>query len=324
MNRPMRHGIALRCSVTEACQLRCTYCRDLKGLTEADPYRPSLTEAELLTLIGSLHATVGILKLRFTGGEPLLCRELPSLVASCAELGIADLSLTTNGQRLARLARTLRCSGLARVNVSLDSLDRTIFSRITRGGDLDETLAGIHAALDEGLTPVKLNMVVLRGLNDHEVVKMFDFALHTGCHVRFLELMPIGVAASHFEEHYLSTSVVMERLATHYRLEPLPHDLGSTSSDYRVEDSQGRTTVCGFISPTSRPFCQGCNRLRLTHDGLLFSCLARRTSLDMRPALHASLAGDPTALAKTVADAFEMKHARHCLSEQREMARIGG
>ncbi|MBX7257671.1 MAG: GTP 3',8-cyclase MoaA [Candidatus Hydrogenedentes bacterium] len=317
-------GISLRISVTEACQLRCVYCRAETNAQSHPSNRPRLGNAELLSLVRLLHETVGIAKLRFTGGEPLLRRDLPALIAGCLELGISDLSLTTNGQRLAEQAPILRKSGLDRINVSLDSLHPATFAQVTRGGDLCATLAGIDAVLVQGMSPVKLNMVVLRGVNDDEIVNMLEFGFRTRCQVRFLELMPIGVAAATFSQRFLSSSEVLDRLATDYEFEEIPGVAGDTSRNFWVEDSRGRRTMCGFISPTSQPFCDGCNRLRLTHDGRLLGCLAHPESLDLLPALSAAAKGDCGLLADAVADALAMKMLPRELSRQRDMARIGG
>ncbi|MDP2983532.1 MAG: radical SAM protein [Candidatus Latescibacter sp.] len=316
-------GISLRFSVTQSCQLRCRYCRSGRR-GDHDNIGRSLPQGELMALLHFLHQIAGIAKLRFTGGEPLLRHDLPELVAACAELGIADLALTTNGQRLAEFAGDLKQAGLHRVNVSLDSLDKDIFSAITRGGDLTASLAGIEAALAHDLQPLKLNMVVLRGVNDHETGDMLDFALKSGCHIRFLELMPIGVAAIEFDCRFIACQDIRDRLTARYDLQPLPYETGATSRDFMVRDASGRTTVCGFISPSSHPFCHGCTRLRLTADGRLLGCLANRRQLDLRPALAAALAGDSQPLAAAITDAFALKRQPHNLADQCDMTRIGG
>lgn len=315
--------ISLRMSVTDACSLRCRYCRAASEPSPPPRGTPLGTEA-LAAVMSALHRVAGIGKLRFTGGEPLLHRGVPSLVETAAKLGIPDISLTTNGQALAPLAMRLRGRGLRRVNVSLDSLDPRTYSYITRGGDLAACLRGIQAAVRAGLRPVKLNMVVMRGINDNEVVDLLEFGLASGCHVRFLELMPIGVAAAGFRDRFVPWLEVRDKLCERYRLEPLPYEGGATSRDYRAEDSQGRSTCCGFVSPTSRPFCKGCNRLRLTHDGRLLGCLARRDSLDVGPALSAARCGDTRPLAEAVTAALATKREARNLAEQRHMARIGG
>jgi len=319
----IRTGISLRLSVSETCQLRCRYCRPERDDTQ-EPARKPLEREELLTLLRCLHLLPGIAKLRFTGGEPLLRCDLPEIVASCARLSIGDLALTTNGQRLEDLSGELKRAGLHRVNVSLDSLDSDVYATVTRGGVLALCLAGIEAALVNDLRPVKLNMVVMRNLNDQEVSRMLDFALETGCHIRYLELMPIGVAADEFRERFVGWREVYDRIAARGEFTPLPYELGSTSRNYQVRDTYGRTTICGFISPSSYPFCHGCNRLRLTSDGRLFGCLAHRGYVDLRQALEVSLQGDERCLAAAIHEALAIKRLPHDLSKQREMAHIGG
>ncbi|NIA14344.1 MAG: radical SAM protein [Nitrospiraceae bacterium] len=319
----MPSHISLRLSVTAACQLRCCYCRPERDGGQVCA-GACLQVPELVTLVRHLHTAAGIAKLRFTGGEPLLRKDLPEVVAACGGLGIGDVALTTNGQRLVAVAEELKRGGLHRVNISLDSLNGDTFAAITRGGNLASSLAGIEAALAKGLRPVKLNMVVMRDLNDHEVGDMLDFALDTGCHIRFLELMPIGEAAREFGQRFVGWRETYERIAGGRTFRPSPYRLGATSRDYDVQDARGRKTVCGFISPSSRPFCRGCNRLRLTADGRLLGCLAHRRYLDLRPALRLALAGDLEPLASDIHEAFSMKRQNHDLADQREMAAIGG
>jgi len=309
--------------VTDACDLRCRYCRPERARWVPRAGEP-LRLAELVSLVACINTAVGIEKLRFTGGEPLLRGDLPELVVSCARMGIGDLALTTNAQRLAELAGTLAQCGLNRINVSLDSLAPATYRAITRGGDLRRCLAGINAAIDHGLLPMKLNAVILREANDHEVGALLDFALARGCHMRFLELMPIGVAASTFEQDFVSWREVYDSLSERYELTPLPVRPGATSRNYRVRDSRNRETVLGFISPMTAPFCSGCNRLRLTSHGMLLGCLARQHRLDLRPALANATSGDEGPLLSAINEALATKKECHDLSRQREMAHIGG
>lgn len=304
--------------------MRCTYCRGASSDDDPCSTRSSLDLSELLRVIRALHASVGIDKLRFTGGEPLLYRELPQLVGACAELGVADISLTTNGQRLAALAGPLKRSGLHRLNISLDSLDGDTFRRITRGGRLDATLAGIDAALEYGFEPVKLNMVVLKDVNDHECEALLELGLRTRCHVRFLELMPIGVASERFQSSFVPSQETRESFQGKYEFTALPWEPAATSRDFLVKDSSGRQTVCGFISPTSEPFCNGCRRLRLTHDGRLLGCLAQQSSVDMRSVLCVGTDMQLRLAARNVLKALAMKDLPRDLSRQRDMVRIGG
>ena len=245
--------------------------------------------------------------MRLTGGEPLLRAGLDRLVAMLAAAGAADLALTTNGQRLAEMAGPLKQAGLNRINISLDSLSPATFAAITRGGILEKTLAGIAAARRAGLDPVKLNMVVMRGENDHEVADLVRFAVEHGCQMRFLELMPIGVAAAGFEDRFVSSAEVLERLAGEFALTELPVDPRSTSRNFVAEDQSGRWTTIGFISPSSQPFCAGCRRLRLTAAGVLLGCLARPTGIPIAPLLRSGSELDAEALVAAVEQALGMK-----------------
>jgi cyclic pyranopterin phosphate synthase len=285
---------------------------------------PTLDSGDLLALIRQIHALLGIAKVRFTGGEPLLRRDLPALIAACHEMSISDISLTTNGQRLSELAGPLRRAGLDRINVSLDSLDPATYASITRGGKLDACLAGIEAAFAHGLHPIKLNMVVMRGVNDSEVTDMAEFGLQHGCHVRFLEFMPIGIAASEAESRFVPSSVVRGQLSQKFQLTQIPHTIGETSRNYLASDRFGRKILCGFISPISETFCQGCKRLRLTHDGRLIGCLARDENLDLVSALHAFREGKNEPLLGALDSAFAAKSRPRNMAEQHNMVGIGG
>jgi GTP 3',8-cyclase len=318
MNSP---GISLRLSVTDGCQFHCIYCRSIRETPHVVARK--LTLDELCTIIRSIHSEFGISKIRFTGGEPLLRKDLATLIRKCSKMGIEDLALTTNGQQLAEVAEPLKQAGLRRVNVSLDSLDAGTFSTITWGGDLSKSLSGIDSALRNGLHPVKLNMVVMRGINDHEIGDMLGYAGQTGCQIRFLELMPIGVAAASFDRYFVSSREIYDGLTARYTLHPLDPIIGSTSRNFLVESVSG-PVICGFISPTSDPFCRGCRRLRLTDNGLLFGCLARCRSIDLHSALAAVSSGDPGPLTIAINDALAMKAQQHDLSRQQAMARIGG
>lgn len=319
----MHHGISLRVSVTASCPLRCQYCR---ASDEASPSgrQGRLDTHALIDTIAILSRVARIDKIRFTGGEPLIRPDLTTVIASCAKLNIPDVSLTTNGQRLCGLAPSLRAAGLGRINISLDSLNPKTYSSITRGGNLADSLSGIEAALLQGFDPIKLNMVLMRGINDHEAPEMLDYAMDKGCRVRFLELMPIGVAAVHFGERFVPWSETCERLADRFTLRPLSYESGDTCRNYFAEDRRGRSAVCGFISPSSQPFCDGCRRLRLTDDGSLLGCLARLDRIDLRLALERAGIGDMQPLAKTVEAALMLKRQPRDLALQHDMARIGG
>lgn len=282
-------NFAVRLSVTERCQLRCTYCMPEKGCACSREAGRELQHGQIVRLLGSLHQRHGVRRLRLTGGEPLLRRDLAPLIGELRKLGIDDIALTTNAQLLARDAESLARSGLGRVNISLDSLRPEIFHAMTRGGLLSKTLEGVDAALAQGLGPVRLNMVVMRGANENCVSELLSYALSKGCQLRFLELMPIGHAGARFAADFVSSAEVRAHLlAAGWKLEALPWDFAETSRDYRVEGPRGEQGTCGFISPTTQPFCDGCRRLRITSDGWLYGCLARDVRHDLTPVLEAA------------------------------------
>lgn len=317
-----RPPLSLRLSVTDRCSLRCTYCLPTAGA-------PGLARSAILSFeqiarfVHLLSEHFEIAQVRLTGGEPLLRPEIEKLVAMLRALGGFDLALTTNGQQLASLAVPLRQAGLDRINISLDTLDPARFAEITRGGILAKTLAGIAAAQDAGLYPIKLNTVVMRGQNDREVVDLVRFAMDGGCHVRFLELMPIGVAADEFEERFVASAEVREPLRKAFTLTGLPVDPHDTSRNCVAQDESGRTAIVGFISPYSEPFCAGCWRLRLTANGVLIGCLARSGGIPIASLLLGSKQNDE-ALGAAVEEALSMKRRDGEFIQPRAMVGIGG
>ena len=279
---------------------------------------------EMAEFSGLLGAAYGLKKVRITGGEPLLRPEIETLVAMLAAKGTPDLALTTDGQRLAGLAEPLKRAGLGRVNVSLDSLDPATFASITHGGVLERTIAGIDAARRAGLGPVKLNMVVLRGMNDHEPPAMVRFAIRHGCQARFLELMPIGEAAARFEELFVPSSEVRAKLAAEFRLTPHPTAPQNSSRDFVAEDGDGQRAIVGLISPTSVPFCHGCRRLRLTAAGVLIGCLARDEGIPLAPLLRRKPEADLAGLRAAIERALDTKRQDGEFAQPRAMVGIGG
>jgi cyclic pyranopterin phosphate synthase len=234
------------------------------------------------------------------------------------------LALTTNGARLGELAGDLKRAGLRRVNVSLDSLRPETFRQLTRGGELSGVLRGIRAALDCGLHPVRLNMVVLRGVNDGEVAEVARFALELNCEIRFLELMPIGAAAERFSEWFVSSAEVKSRLSQSFDLALLANEADSSSVNFAARTGDGRSGTIGFISSVSNSFCAACRRLRLTPTGLLLGCLARPEGLDLRPILRGPPEERDPALAQAVQQALGLKGRQRCFAEQRLMVGVGG
>ena len=321
--------LTLRISVTERCQLRCAYCRPTDGGTGCGrgSCGDELSFGAIVRLVRVVQSRFGLAGVRLTGGEPLLRPRLAALVEMLAAEGVQDIALTTNGQLLHEMAPELARAGLRRVNVSLDSLHPSAFERLTRGGELHRTLRGIHAALDCGLQPVKTNTVLLRGINDGEVLDLVRLGLANNCQVRFLELMPIGVAQAHFEQWFVPASEAFDRIAAEFHVgtgpRACPTQPHGTSRNYAVRDASGRSTIAGFIAPCSQPFCEGCRRLRLTASGRLLGCLAQRHGHDVRPLLESAECNDD-AIAAAISNALLLKQHERRFQQQDAMAAIGG
>jgi GTP 3',8-cyclase len=316
----MIDNFSLRVSLTERCQLRCLYCRP--AIDNVAAHVPHVSPQEWIRRIRLLAGAVPITKLRFTGGEPLLYPHLLEVVEGCSRIGIPDLALTTNALKLSGLAAPLKQAGLVRVNISLDSTDPHTVRRMT-GGKLNPALDGIHAAKAAGLD-VKLNAVVLRGINDVGVMGLLEFAKEAGVVLRFLEVMPIGPAAKTFDDHYVSGAEIMARLSEQVAFEALPYERGETSRDYMAHWRDGSQARCGFVLPTSDPFCDGCTRLRLTSEGLLFGCLAQPDAVQLLAAFEAAEAGDPAPLRDSVRRAMDVKKRPQAFRDQRAMIGLGG
>ena len=261
----------LRLSLTDRCNLACRYC------AVAGPRAYHRMEARLaVQLVRWLSGRHGVRHVRLTGGEPLLYPGLIDLVGALAGLGtLEELTLTTNGQALSRQARRLRQAGLSRVNVSLDTLDPERFARLTCGGDVGRTLRGIEAAVEAGLKPVRLNVVVQRGLNEDEIPRIAGWGLARGCAVRFLEAMPVGVMAGALHDRFFPASETLARLAQRFILRPIAAAPGQPATDYEAlsRDSGELRGVIGVIASTTHPFCACCRRLRITSRAEIMSCL---------------------------------------------------
>ena len=254
----------LRLSVTDLCNLRCCYCMPEEGVQKKD-HAAMLTEDEMILAVEAA-ASLGITKLRITGGEPLVKKNILSICRRAARVpGIREVCMTTNGLRLPELAVPLREAGVRRLNISLDTLDPDKYSRITRCGVLSDALAGIHAALEAGYDKIKLNAVLIGGFNDDEIEELTRLTLRYPLDMRFIELMPMG-ENGFGKEAYLPYTEVLRRLP---ELEPLSGE-GGAAKLYRLPGAKGNV---GLISPVSAHFCSGCNRLRLTADGKLKPCL---------------------------------------------------
>jgi cyclic pyranopterin phosphate synthase len=282
-----------------------------------------LSFEEIARFVLLLKTGFELTKVHITGGEPLVRRNITRLVAMLAELELSDLALTTNGHALANMADDLKHAGLRRANVSLDSLDPSVYAAITRGGNLTQALSGIEQALQTGLK-LKINTVVLRNRNAAEVVDLARFALDRGCQIRFIELMPIGCAAELSEDEFVPAAEIREALAHHFSLSPVIGGAQDSHRDFAAEDRDGRRGIIGFISPRSEPFCAACTRLRLTSTGDLISCLAHGDGTNIRHLLRLRSSESDRTLRETVAEALAGKRERESFRTQRMMACVGG
>ena len=275
----------LRVSVTDRCDLRCFYCmsEDMTFLPKSD-----LLTLEELDRLCSVFIAKGVRKLRLTGGEPLVRRNVMSLVQSLSRhLGtgaLDELTLTTNGSQLERFAAELKTHGVRRINVSLDTLDAEKFRAITRWGDLGKVLRGIEAARDAGLK-VKINAVALKNMNEDEIPSLMEWAHGKDMDLTLIEVMPMGEIGEGRIDQYLPLSLLRSRLAARYTLTDLPDDTGGPARYVRVSETGGRL---GFITPMTHNFCESCNRVRITCTGTLHTCLGQEDASDLRKPLRAS------------------------------------
>lgn len=286
LGRPLGN---LRVSVTDRCNIRCAYCMP-EAHYEWLPKADVLTFEELERLVGLFHG-FGVRRVRFTGGEPLLRRGLPTLVACIARFGFDDVALTTNGILLEKEAAGLREAGLGRITVSLDTLDRDRFKALTRSDALQGVLAGIRAARREFGT-LKIDTVVVRGVNDHEIVPLVEFARGHAAEIRFIEYMDVPGASQWRPDALVSRREMLARLAAHYG-PATPLDGGGPAPADRFQLPDG--LVFGIIASTTTPFCRACDRARLTADGTLFTCLYAATGLDLRTPLRAGASDEELA-----------------------------
>ena len=299
----------VRLSATDRCDLRCFYCLP-KGFKDFREPEEWLTFDEIERVIGAFGA-LGVHRVRITGGEPLVRKDLPRLAARLAALPrIDDLSLSTNATRLARHAEALREAGVSRINVSLDSLRPERFREIT-GGKLDKVLAGLMAAKAAGFRPIKINMVVMKGVNEDEVEDMVDFCIDHGFTLRFIETMPMGDTGRRAVDRFVDLREVRARLERRFELIPGVMPGGGPARYVQVAGTDLRI---GFITPLSQHFCETCNRVRLSVDGTLHMCLGQDDAYSLRPLLRAG-ASDAELQAAIVA-AIDLKPERHEFREK--------
>jgi len=338
----------LRVSVTDRCNFRCLYC--LPETEEAANFyragfppesaeekarpivlqwkpRSQILSLEEIERLARIFVGLGIEKLRLTGGEPLLRRGIESLIGRISAIeGLRDLALTTNGFSFSARAESLRQAGLPRITFSLDSLDRKNFEKLTGRDGLDDALTGIETARRLGMTPVKVNAVIIRGLNDHEIADLGAFARERDVSMRFIEFMPLDSKRAWQREHVVPGKEILERLQTRFELTPVNStNRSETARRWRFPDGDGEI---GIIAPVTEPFCGHCNRLRLTADGHLRTCLFSLKEHDLKPALRDG--GSDAEIERQIRAVVQGKEARHHIGEsdfqqpERSMSCIGG
>lgn len=309
----------LRVSVTDLCNLRCRYCMPKEGVKQKS-HEEILTLEEIYDII-KCSSELGINKVRITGGEPLVRKGVISLIERISKIDkIKDIAMTTNGILLEKYAKELKKSGLKRVNISLDTLDSNKFKEITRGGNLEQVLKGIEVAEKEGLTPIKINTVLIGNFNDGEIDKFVELTLNKKIHVRFIELMPIGHASDWSKENFVSNETILKKFP---KLIPLDNEDGVPARYYKMPGAKGKV---GLINPISQHFCSTCNRIRLTADGKIKPCLHSDREIDIKKVIRNNKLNLKQTLQRAI---FEKPQKHHICDDDyepvvRDMNKIGG
>lgn len=312
----------LRLSVTDKCNLRCFYCMP-KGFREFELPDHWLTFNEIERVVKAF-SELGIARLRLTGGEPLLRKNIPQLSYRLTSLpGLEDLSLSTNAVLLAKQAGDLYEAGVSRINVSLDTLDAKRFKKIT-GSELQPVIEGLMAAKQAGFSPIKINMVAMKGINDDEFEAMVEFCLKHNFTLRFIETMPMGTTGNDAGNHYLDLQTVKQKLSASYELIPGVMSGGGPARYVQIKNTSLRI---GFITPISQHFCETCNRVRLSVDGTLYLCLGQDNKLELRPLLRSGISHEQ--LKSVLVEAIKLKPEKHEFREKpdqvvRLMSMTGG
>ena len=329
-----RKIIYLRVSITDRCNYECIYCRP-EGQFEFIPHEEILRYEEIVEIIQEA-VNLGITKVRITGGEPLVRKGIIDFIKKLKKIkGLKDISLTTNGYFLTEYAEKLKNAGLNRVNISLDSLQKDKYSQITRGGDLEKALKGIDSAILAGLLPIKINTVLIRGINDEEVENFVKLALERPLCIRFIELMPsLEEIIDNYTDKFISGLEIKENLAKKYSFNPIKTDSDNGPAKYyQIEGGKG---TIGFITALSQHFCQTCNRIRLTSEGKIRPCLFSNREIDLKKALRemGNSGEDQILRRKVIRDKIEMavklKPKGHKIKEgisnnlSFKMSRVGG
>ena len=312
----------LRLSVTDRCNMRCSYCMPQEGIEKRE--RSEILSYEQLHRLAGAATEIGIEKIRVTGGEPLVRKGIIEFLAKLAELpGLKQLVMTTNGLLLPEMAADLKCAGVKRLNISLDSLRPEVFAKVTRCDGLDKVLAGIAAAEKVGL-PIKLNVVVMRGINDAELVDFAGMSLEKNCSVRFIEYMP-AIKADRWQSLVMPGREILARIAEQHPLTPVvSSELAGPAREYKISGARG---TIGVITALSGHFCADCNRIRITAAGKVRNCLFADQEYDLS---HILASDDSTAIQATLRELIELKPSMHCMNEHEArhtaftMAQIGG
>jgi cyclic pyranopterin phosphate synthase len=314
----------LRISITDKCNLKCIYCIPQKDITYFR--RSEILSYEEIVRFVRVAGKYGLRKVRITGGEPLIRRNIISLIRSVKESGIRDVSITTNGILLKKYARALKKAGLDRINISLDSLNADRYKQITNGGDIRNIWEALEEAEIAGLSPVKINVVPIRGLNDDEIISFASLSFENNYHIRFIEFMPVGSHSMWSKEKSIGSEEVLERVSELGRLKRMKFRGRGPSRNYRIDGAKG---VVGIISPLTDHFCDYCNRLRLSADGKLRPCLFSGVELDLKTAMRKTDSDE--IIEKMLSDAIQLKPRGHQLNKKSasqaffpSMSKIGG
>ena len=303
----------LRLSVTDRCDLRCFYCMP-EGFKDFEVPEHWLTPDEIERLVGVM-ADMGLSHVRITGGEPLVRKGIEDIVGRVAAMpGIRDVSLSTNATRMNKMAEPLRAAGANRINVSLDTLDPERFRSITKG-KVDKVLDGLAAAKAAGFDPIKINAVVMKDLNEHDVEDLLDYCIDNGFTLRMIETMPMGETGRDAIDRYVSLQDVKKRLKAKYDLIPAVNSV-TGAGPARYLQVAGTDTMVGFITPMSDHFCETCNRVRLSCDGTMYMCLGQEESFSFRPLLRKGIPDDE--LREALMQAIALKPERHEFTEKPE------
>ncbi len=318
LQRPLRD---LRISVTDRCNFRCNYCMPADVYHEGFQFLPhaQILRFEEVTRLTRIMVGFGVKKLRITGGEPLVRRGVEQLIAQLSEIsGAEDLAMTTNGVLLASMAEKLRDAGLKRVTVSLDSLDNTVFRALNGDrADVEPVLEGIRAAERAGMTPIKINAVIKRGVNDHTLVDLARFCKERGYILRFIEFMDVGTRNGWKLEHVVSAKEIVEKIDAEMPLEPTERNyFGEVAARYRYRDGGGEI---GVIASVTQPFCGSCTRLRLSPDGKLYTCLFAQQGFDLREPLRSGASDEE--LASLIANMWSLREDRYSEIRTEDTAR---